>query len=248
MVQPQTISDLPRCLTAIDEASSPRALAEVLARYALSHGASPPILAWALGGTQDAVGGDLPQSDHANDVPTPQRLEATRAADAVRSRLIDATADVEAASLVRIDAARGCSPNDAEAAYESSSAVTSVCFVVRYCEASGVGGRVIFPVEKGFLDSDAMAELRCVATLALVRLLVILRKGWREQSALTPREIDCVQWAAAGKSDWEIGAILNISRKTANYHIENAKRRLGVASRIQAILDAVHLGGIRPQG
>ena len=59
---------------------------------------------------------------------------------------------------------------------------------------------------------------------------------------LTDREMECLQWIAAGKSDWQIGKILNISQKTVNYHVENVKRKFGVATRIQAVVAAMRQG------
>ncbi len=51
---------------------------------------------------------------------------------------------------------------------------------------------------------------------------------------LSPREFECLEWAAQGKTAWEIGCILGISRRTAVFHLENAKTKLGVHSIVQA--------------
>ena len=59
---------------------------------------------------------------------------------------------------------------------------------------------------------------------------------------VTPREGQVLHWIAAGKSDWEIGQILNISAKTVNFHVERAKRKFGVSTRIQAVLAALRKG------
>jgi LuxR family transcriptional regulator, activator of conjugal transfer of Ti plasmids len=53
--------------------------------------------------------------------------------------------------------------------------------------------------------------------------------------ALSPREFECLVWAAQGKSAWEIGCILGISRRTAAFHLDNAKAKLGVHSICQAV-------------
>jgi LuxR family transcriptional regulator, activator of conjugal transfer of Ti plasmids len=53
--------------------------------------------------------------------------------------------------------------------------------------------------------------------------------------ALSPREYECLEWSAAGKSTWEIGSILGIARRTVTFHLENAKAKLGVSSLHQAI-------------
>jgi len=53
--------------------------------------------------------------------------------------------------------------------------------------------------------------------------------------ALSPREIQCLRWAAQGKSAWETGRIIGISRHTVAFHLDNAKAKLGVRSTIQAV-------------
>ncbi|MCK1572800.1 LuxR family transcriptional activator of conjugal transfer of Ti plasmids [Bradyrhizobium sp. LM6.10] len=60
---------------------------------------------------------------------------------------------------------------------------------------------------------------------------------------LSPREIECLKWAAQGKSAWETGRILGISRHTVAFHLDNAKTKLGVRSTIQAV---VRLTAARP--
>ncbi|MGW1424614.1 LuxR family transcriptional regulator [Bradyrhizobium manausense] len=52
---------------------------------------------------------------------------------------------------------------------------------------------------------------------------------------LSPRELECLEWASRGKSAWEIGCILGISRNTVAYYLENAKEKLGVRTVVQAV-------------
>ena len=60
-----------------------------------------------------------------------------------------------------------------------------------------------------------------------------------EGKELTQREIECLYWAEQGKTDNEIGAILNIGGRTVRFHIRNAKAKLGFKTRIQAIVHIV---------
>jgi LuxR family transcriptional activator of conjugal transfer of Ti plasmids len=53
--------------------------------------------------------------------------------------------------------------------------------------------------------------------------------------SLSPREFECLEWAAQGKSAWETGRILGISRHTAATHLDNVKTKLGVRTIIQAV-------------
>jgi DNA-binding CsgD family transcriptional regulator len=60
---------------------------------------------------------------------------------------------------------------------------------------------------------------------------------WRPKlSPLTHRQTECLKWVSQGKSDWEIGQILNISQGTAHRHVERAKTRLDVSTRMQAAI------------
>jgi LuxR family transcriptional regulator, quorum-sensing system regulator SolR len=59
--------------------------------------------------------------------------------------------------------------------------------------------------------------------------------------ALTARERECLQWAAEGKTAWETGRILNISDRTAIFHLNNVVQKLGAANKSQAIVRAVAL-------
>lgn len=58
------------------------------------------------------------------------------------------------------------------------------------------------------------------------------------ESLLSLRERQCLELAAQGKSNWAIGRILHISEHTVHRHVESAKHRLGVATRVQAIIQA----------
>ncbi|WP_456705045.1 helix-turn-helix transcriptional regulator [Bradyrhizobium sp. USDA 4449] len=52
---------------------------------------------------------------------------------------------------------------------------------------------------------------------------------------LSPREFECLEWASQGKSAWEIGCILGISRNTVADYLDNAKQKLGVRTVMQAV-------------
>jgi DNA-binding CsgD family transcriptional regulator len=56
---------------------------------------------------------------------------------------------------------------------------------------------------------------------------------------LSNRERQCLELAAQGKSDWEIATIMGIAERTVHAHIEGAKRRLGVTTRVQAIVQSL---------
>lgn len=61
---------------------------------------------------------------------------------------------------------------------------------------------------------------------------------------LTQRERECLIYVARGKSDWVISSLLGVSEGAVNRTIERAKKRLGVATRTQAVVHALQLGEI----
>lgn len=66
-----------------------------------------------------------------------------------------------------------------------------------------------------------------------------------EAQPLTPRERECMQWAAQGKTNWEIAQILKIKETTVQSHIEAAKRKLNTPSRTHAVVRSLQQGLIR---
>jgi DNA-binding CsgD family transcriptional regulator len=50
--------------------------------------------------------------------------------------------------------------------------------------------------------------------------------------------VETLTWAARGKTFEEIGTILSLSRRTVEFHLDNARRKLGVATRTQALIKA----------
>lgn len=65
---------------------------------------------------------------------------------------------------------------------------------------------------------------------------------------LSPRMVACLQWASEGKSSVDIGQLLDISARTVDDYLTESRRRLGVRTRVQAVLRAMMLGLIVPPG
>ena len=62
---------------------------------------------------------------------------------------------------------------------------------------------------------------------------------------LSPRQIECLFWVQQGKSSRDIGTILGISHRMVERHVFRACRKLGVRTRIQAVIRARALGLIQ---
>lgn len=65
------------------------------------------------------------------------------------------------------------------------------------------------------------------------------------QVRLTERERECLRWAGDGKTAWEIGQILNVSERTAVFHLNNCVQKLGATNKVQAVVQAMSLGLLR---
>lgn len=63
-----------------------------------------------------------------------------------------------------------------------------------------------------------------------------------EKTPLSPRERECLQWAAAGKTVWETAQIIGIGEHTASAYIKSAMHKLNCVTKPQAVGRAVSLG------
>lgn len=59
---------------------------------------------------------------------------------------------------------------------------------------------------------------------------------------LSKREIEVLEWLQAGKTNWEIGGIMQVSPLTIKNHVQNILRKLDVENRSQAASKALKLG------
>lgn len=63
---------------------------------------------------------------------------------------------------------------------------------------------------------------------------------------LTPREIECLEWLGRGLRIEGIGSKLGIASTTVVTHLSGARRKLGAATREQALVLALRHGLIKP--
>jgi len=76
---------------------------------------------------------------------------------------------------------------------------------------------------------------RALLDLMRPHLAKIFRKV-NSLGGLTAREAEVLRWVAAGKSDAQIGAILRISARTVQKHLQSVYDKLGVESRTAAAM------------
>ncbi len=79
-----------------------------------------------------------------------------------------------------------------------------------------------------------------LTTVITARLARVARSEiWPKSVALSEREIQSLTWAARGKTSTEIAQILELSKRTVDFHIDNARSKLGTTTRIEAVVKAI---------
>jgi DNA-binding response OmpR family regulator len=80
-----------------------------------------------------------------------------------------------------------------------------------------------------------------------MRLARALRNDtWPNPVDLNEREIQTLTWAARGKTSTQIAQILDLTKRTVDFHIDNARIKLSAATRTQAAIKATNGRLIEP--
>jgi DNA-binding CsgD family transcriptional regulator len=92
---------------------------------------------------------------------------------------------------------------------------------------------------------DQFAEvLALLARIFVASYVKVTERRPPEFGAITlsKREVECLRWAAAGKTNEEIATILGLKRTTIRFHIRVAAQKLDAVNRDQALFKAAQLG------
>jgi DNA-binding NarL/FixJ family response regulator len=82
-------------------------------------------------------------------------------------------------------------------------------------------------------------DFEILATIIEARLSRVARNEVLSRLAdLNDREVECLSWSARGKTSAEIATTLGLSKRTVDFHIENACRKLNATTRIEAVAKA----------
>jgi DNA-binding response OmpR family regulator len=78
-----------------------------------------------------------------------------------------------------------------------------------------------------------------LATIITARLAGVARTElWPKLIELNDREVETLTWAARGKTSAEIAEILGITKRTVDFHVDNARIKLGAPTRTAAVIKA----------
>jgi DNA-binding response OmpR family regulator len=69
---------------------------------------------------------------------------------------------------------------------------------------------------------------------------------WPKLANLNDREAEILTWAARGKISAQIAEILGLSKRTIDFHLDNARFKLGARTRTEAVVKAAIGGAIKP--
>jgi DNA-binding response OmpR family regulator len=100
----------------------------------------------------------------------------------------------------------------------------------------GADDYVTKPLDFDRLDAIIAARLAGVARNEI----------WAKQVELNDREVETLTWAARGKTSAEIAQIMGLSKRTVDFHIDNAREKLGAATRVEAAIKAATSRLIEP--
>lgn len=111
-------------------------------------------------------------------------------------------------------------------------------------DASGLRGAISISGDREPFTPQEVKELSFVSILVFNRVAELRQADGRAES-LTNRELDCLNWTAAGKTSLEIAEILGLSEHTVNHYLNRAAKKLDTVNRTQAVAKALRVGLIR---
>ncbi len=92
----------------------------------------------------------------------------------------------------------------------------------------GADDYVTKPIDFDLLAMIIEARLKTVARTSL----------WPKTVALNEREVEVLTWVARGKTSAEIAQILGLTKRTVDFHTDNARAKLGASTRTEAAIKA----------
>jgi DNA-binding response OmpR family regulator len=100
----------------------------------------------------------------------------------------------------------------------------------------GADDYVTKPIDFDILESIINARLAGVAR----------SEFWPKLTNLNDREAEILTWAARGKTSAQIAPMLGLAKRTIDFHLDNARIKLGARTRTEAVVKAAIGGVIKP--
>jgi len=100
----------------------------------------------------------------------------------------------------------------------------------------GADDYVTKPIDFDILESIINARLAGIARNEI----------WPKTTNLNDREAEILTWAARGKTSAQIAPILGLAKRTIDFHLDNARVKLGARTRTEAVVKAAIGRFIKP--
>lgn len=112
-------------------------------------------------------------------------------------------------------------------------------------EFTGSCSFAMAPGEPFTRELETVAQVIGGIAFQAARRITRIREAWPPiERPLTERQRDCVLWSTRGKTDWETGKILGISKGTVIQHLANARERYDVHNKAELSVRALQDGVI----
>jgi DNA-binding NarL/FixJ family response regulator len=86
-----------------------------------------------------------------------------------------------------------------------------------------------------------------LASIITARLAGVARNEiWPKLMSLNDREAEILTWAARGKTSVQIADLLGLAKRTIDFHLDNARSKLGASTRTEAVVKAAFGRIIKP--
>jgi LuxR family transcriptional regulator, quorum-sensing system regulator BjaR1 len=109
-------------------------------------------------------------------------------------------------------------------------------------DAAGQRGAIAFGGDRPVVSTDELQALNLWAGFLYGRWAELRTRDTRGPGSLSRREIECLRWAAAGKTTVEMARIMALSEYTVNHYLNRATRKLDSVNRVQTVAKAMRAG------
>jgi LuxR family quorum sensing-dependent transcriptional regulator len=115
-------------------------------------------------------------------------------------------------------------------------------YTVPLTTVEGEFGGMSFTGSRLEIAPEHRGMLTLVASYAFGHALLVRGQPIETSAKLSPRERETLQWAAEGKTDWEIGEIMGISEHGVDSHLRCVRTKLRTRNRAQSVAEGFRLG------
>jgi LuxR family transcriptional regulator, quorum-sensing system regulator BjaR1 len=114
-------------------------------------------------------------------------------------------------------------------------------YTVPMITVEGEVGGMSFAGRRLAIAPEHRGMLTLVASYAFGAALLSQTRSCERCPALSARERETLQWAAEGRTDWEIGELMRISEHGVDSHLRAVRAKLGARNRAQAVAAGLRL-------